>query len=141
MSGIEPDAGTGSRVNAEATLGLVPVPGDPRVELYELVLQIPSLLGRLIYIASLWNLQMSRYDAGLPERLRFPGADNALAKWHQTFFLEWLALSLKRKRPMLRSTGEALGAAGIRFERSVKRGRQQSRRSSVRKSECTSFRT
>lgn len=76
----------------------MPVPSDPRVELYELVLQVPSLLGRLIYIANLWNAQTGRYDSGLADRFRFPGVDNALTKWHQTFFMEWLALSLERKK-------------------------------------------
>lgn len=89
----------------------VPVPSDPRIELYELVLQIPSLLGRLIYIAGLWNPQMSRYDAALPERLRFPGADNALAKWHQTFFTEWLALSLDEKRTDVALYWRSLGSS------------------------------
>ena len=89
----------------------VPIPGDPRVELYELVLQVPSLLGRLIYIASLWNPQMSRYDGALPERLRFPGADNALAKWHQTFFTEWLALSLEKKKADVALYWRSLGSS------------------------------
>ena len=89
----------------------MPFQGDPRVELYELVLQIPSLLGRLIYIARLWNPQTSRYDSDLPNRFRFPGVDNALAKWHQTFFIEWLALSLEAKKADVALYWRTLGSS------------------------------
>jgi hypothetical protein len=72
-------------------------PSDPLIELYELVVRVPSLIGRLIYIANLWNPETTRYDRGLPERLRFTDADKALAKWHYTFFVEWLSLPLPEK--------------------------------------------
>ena len=75
----------------------MPFPRDPIVELYELVLQTPSLFGRLIYVAGLWNPETHRYDRGLPDRFRFDGADKALANWHRTFFVEWLALPLTKK--------------------------------------------
>ena len=71
--------------------------GSPVVELYELVLQTPSLLGRLIYIAGLWNPETSRYDRGLPDRFRGVETDKALARWHQTFFVEWLSQTLTDK--------------------------------------------
>jgi hypothetical protein len=71
--------------------------GNPLVELYELVIQPASLFGRLIYIANLWNPQTSRYDRGLPERFRSPETDQALVKWHYTFFIEWLSLPLPEK--------------------------------------------
>ena len=70
---------------------------NPVVELYELVLQNPSLFGRLIYIAGLWNPETSRYDRGLPDRFRSPETDKALARWHQSFFLDWLSQSLAEK--------------------------------------------
>ena len=72
-------------------------PSAPLVELYDLVIQHPSLFGRLIYIANLWNPQTSRYDLGLPERFRSPETDQALAKWHYAFFVEWLSLPLPEK--------------------------------------------
>ena len=70
---------------------------NPVVELYELVLQTPSLFGRLIYIASLWNPGTSRYDRDLPDRFRGPETDKALARWHQSFFVDWLSQSLTEK--------------------------------------------
>ena len=70
---------------------------NPVVELYELVLQTPSLFGRLIYIASLWNPGTSRYDRELPDRFRGAETDKALARWHQSFFIDWLSQSLTDK--------------------------------------------
>ena len=75
----------------------MPGPNDPVIELYELLLQNPSLFGRLTYIAGLWNSETARYDRGLPERFCFSDADKALAKWHYTFFVEWLSLPLAEK--------------------------------------------
>lgn len=72
-------------------------PGTPLIELYELVTQNPSLFGRMIYIANLWNPNTSRYDLGLAERYRSPETDQALVKWHHTFFVEWLSLPLPEK--------------------------------------------
>ena len=71
--------------------------GNPVVELYELVLSNPSLFGRLVHIASLWNPATSRYDRDLPDRFCGPEVNKALARWHQTFFLEWLAWTLAEK--------------------------------------------
>ena len=71
---------------------------EPAIELYELIAKNPSVFGRLIHIASLWNPETSRYERGLPERYRsVPGIDTTLAKWHQAFFLEWLSQSLTEK--------------------------------------------
>jgi hypothetical protein len=71
---------------------------EPAIELYELIAKNPSVFGRLIHIASLWNPETSRYERGLPERYRLvPGIDTTLAKWHQAFFLEWLSQSLTEK--------------------------------------------
>lgn len=70
---------------------------DPVIELYELVLRDPSVFGRLVHIAGLWNPESGRYERGLPDRFRIAGIDRALAKWHQAFFIEWLSGSLKEK--------------------------------------------
>jgi hypothetical protein len=87
------------------------VPADPRVELYELVLKTPSLLGRLVYIASLWNPQTSRYDRYLPQRFRSVDADKALANWHLVFFTEWLSLSLEEKQKDVAIYWKSLGGS------------------------------
>src|SRR5436309_2495884 len=71
--------------------------GNAVVELYELVLQQPSLFGRLVYIAGLWNPEASRYDKGLPDRFRGADTEKALSRWHQAFFVEWLSQSLTEK--------------------------------------------
>ena len=70
---------------------------DPVIELYEIILKSPSVFGRIVQIAGLWNPAASRYELGLPERFRVPGVDQALAKWHQAFFLQWLSQSLTEK--------------------------------------------
>jgi hypothetical protein len=73
-------------------------PTDPVVELYELVLENPSLFGCFIYVANTWNPKTSRYDRALPDRFRTPGADRALANWHRKFFTDWLALPIADKQ-------------------------------------------
>ena len=70
---------------------------DPLVELYEQVVQTPSLFGRLICVARLWNPATSRYDRGLPDKFRLPDVDRALADWHRKFFTDWLSQSLYDK--------------------------------------------
>ena len=70
---------------------------DPTVELYELILRNPSVFGRLIHIAGLWNSETGRYERDLPERFRTSEIDKALSRWHQAFFVDWLAQSLAEK--------------------------------------------
>ena len=67
-------------------------------ELYEVVSQIPALLGRLIYIACLWNPQTRRYDRGLPARFLGVQADEALGCWHRSLFFQWLSQSWMEKQ-------------------------------------------
>jgi hypothetical protein len=71
---------------------------NPASELYDLLLQNSSIFGRLIHIASLWNPETRRYEKGLPERFRNGGLDSLISRWHQAFFLEWLALSLDQQQ-------------------------------------------
>ena len=71
--------------------------GNAVVELYELVLKNPSVFGRLVHIAGLWNPETSRYERELPERFRLPDVDKALARWHHAFFIDWLSTSLSEK--------------------------------------------
>ena len=82
---------------------------NPAMELYDLLLQKPSLFGRLVHIASLWNPQTKSYGRGLPERFRNAGLDPAIARWHQAFFLEWIALSLNQQHTDVRLYWNSLG--------------------------------
>ena len=94
---------------------------NPVVELYELVLQNPSHFGRLIYIAGLWNSEAGRYDKGLPDRVRGAETDKALARWHQTFFVDWLSLSLTDKERDVALYWNSLGGdrAGMKTVREI----------------------
>jgi hypothetical protein len=69
----------------------------------------PSYLGRLIGAAGLWNHATGRYDLNLPERFQGERIDHAVAQWHKSFFLEWLALSLEEKEADLSKYWESLG--------------------------------
>lgn len=73
-------------------------PGDRTAALQQLVLQQPTIFGRLIYIACLWNPVTGRYERDLPSRVLGPETDAALADWHNSFFFEWLTQSLEQKR-------------------------------------------
>ncbi len=66
-------------------------------ELYQQILQMPSLLGRLTYIADRWNPQTRRYDRDLPERFHDSLVYQAIANWHRALFVDWLSLPLERK--------------------------------------------
>ena len=70
---------------------------NPALELYESLLQNPSIFGRLVHIASLWNPASKSYQ-GLPERFRNAGLDPQITRWHQAFFMEWVALSLAQQQ-------------------------------------------
>ncbi|GEM_PF-2241685 len=71
---------------------------NPAAELYDQLLQNASIFGRLTQIASLWNPATRRYEHGLAERFRNAGLDPLISRWHQAFFLEWLALSLEQQQ-------------------------------------------
>jgi hypothetical protein len=76
----------------------MPGQDDPVIKLYEFLLENPSVLGRLIYIANLWNPGTGRYDRGLPERFGGrPEVEKAVSNWHQAFFIQWLALPITEK--------------------------------------------
>ena len=71
---------------------------NPALELYDLLLQNSSIFGRLVHVASLWNPQTKTYERGLPERFRNAGLDQTISRWHQAFFMEWIALSLSQQQ-------------------------------------------
>lgn len=71
---------------------------NPAVELYELLLQNPSIFGRMVQVSGYWNPETSRYERGLPERFQNTGLSPAIARWHHAFFIEWMALSLAQQQ-------------------------------------------
>jgi hypothetical protein len=79
------------------------------LELRDFLHRDPSFLGRLIGAAGLWNHATGRYNRNLPERFRGERIDQAVAQWHKSFFLEWLALSLEEKEADLTAYWESLG--------------------------------
>lgn len=76
----------------------LPQTNNPALELYELLMQNPSIFGRLVQVANLLNPATKAYERGLPDRFRKAGMDQAISRWHQAFFLEWLALSLDQQQ-------------------------------------------
>ena len=76
----------------------LPQNNNQALELYELLVQNPSIFGRLLHIAGFWNPLSNRYDIGLPERFRGAGLDQQIARWHHAFFMEWVALSLAQQQ-------------------------------------------
>lgn len=71
--------------------------GDPIAESWERVVEVPSVFGRLLYVADLWNVRTGRHDRGLPDRSRTAEIDKAVANWHRVLFRQWLALTLDQK--------------------------------------------
>ena len=68
------------------------VSGRTRVdELHRLILRTSTVLGRLIYVACLWNPLTGRYDRGLPTRFLSLEAEEALGRWHHELFFQWLS--------------------------------------------------
>jgi len=76
----------------------LPQTNNPALELYELLMQNPSIFGRLLHVSSLWNPQTKTYESGLPESFRNAGLDKSISRWHQAFFMEWVALSLEQQQ-------------------------------------------
>jgi tRNA(Met) C34 N-acetyltransferase TmcA len=61
--------------------------------------QIPSLFGRLVYLASLRNANSGRYEHhGLALRFGEDEANKALKKSHSQAFREWLTFSLEQQK-------------------------------------------
>jgi hypothetical protein len=61
--------------------------------------QIPSLFGRLVYLASLRNQHSGRYEHfGLAQRFGAASADQAIRASHEESFQDWLSLGLEQQR-------------------------------------------
>jgi hypothetical protein len=91
-------------------------------ELYRLILQMPSLLGRLTYIADRWNTQTGRYDRELPERFQDPLVYPAIASWHRAFFIEWLSLPLEKKEADVSAYWLSMGGKEEQLKKLVRLG-------------------
>jgi hypothetical protein len=57
----------------------------------------PSVLGRLVTIASCYDENSGRYSHKLSERFGAHEADRALARLHQEIFVTWLSLPLRQQ--------------------------------------------
>jgi hypothetical protein len=66
--------------------------------LNNIVLRSPSLLGRVIDIASCWNASAQKYENPLVAGADGVWADEALRKLHLDTFTNWLALSLRAQK-------------------------------------------
>ena len=87
-----------------------------------MLLQNPSIFGRLVHIAGLWNPETKRYERGLPDRFRNAGLDQAISKWHQAFFMEWVALSLAQQQNDVVVYWNSLGRAAEQVKKIREQG-------------------
>ena len=63
---------------------------------------IPSMIGRLAYVASLRNLNTGAYEhAGLSQRIGDTETDRLLRRSHHAIFGEWLCYGLQRQKQEL----------------------------------------
>lgn len=69
--------------------------GEPRLETLD---QIPTLFGRLVYLASLLDRNIGRYNhPSLSQGLGEAEADRILRECHARSFADWLCLKLERQ--------------------------------------------
>jgi hypothetical protein len=90
---------------------------NPALELYDLLIQNPSIFGRLVQVASLRNPPTKVHHQGLPDRFRTARLDQAISRWHQAFFMEWLALSLSQQQHDVDIYWTALGRTAEHLKR------------------------
>jgi hypothetical protein len=70
---------------------------------------IPTVLGRLAYLASLRNANKGTYEhAGLAQRIGEVESDNILRRSHLAAFQEWLCFGLERQKGELEDYLSAL---------------------------------
>jgi hypothetical protein len=60
---------------------------------------IPTLIGRVAYLASLRNAHTGSYEhVGLAQRIGEDGVDRIIRRSHMTVFQEWLCFGLERQK-------------------------------------------
>src|SRR6202012_852955 len=63
---------------------------------------IPTLIGRVAYMASLRNAHTGTYEhVGLAQRIGEDGVDRVLRRSHMEVFQEWLCFGLERQKEEL----------------------------------------
>lgn len=63
---------------------------------------IPTLIGRIAYLASLRNVHTGHYEhVGLAQRIGEEGADRIIRRSHTGVFQEWLCFGLERQKQEL----------------------------------------
>jgi hypothetical protein len=72
----------------------------PAAELWSRTLvKIPSVFGRLVYLASLRDLHSGRYQHfGFAQRFSESVADQTIRRSHKNVFMDWLCFSLEQQR-------------------------------------------
>jgi len=83
----------------------------PAAELWRRTLvQIPSMFGRLVYLASLRDPNTGQYQHfGFAQRFNDREADRTLRRSHQNVFSDWLCFSLEKQKEDLEVYLEAFG--------------------------------
>ena len=66
-------------------------------ELHETVFSSPSILGRLMAVAGLYDREADQYRHPLSEQLGAEQVDRGLRHLHAQVFLNWLGLSLRQQ--------------------------------------------
>jgi hypothetical protein len=83
----------------------------PAAELWNRTLvQIPSVFGRLVYLASLRDQNSGQYQHfGFSQRFSEREADKTISRSHKNVFLDWLCFSLEQQRMDLESYLDSVG--------------------------------
>jgi hypothetical protein len=83
----------------------------PAAELWSrTVIQIPSVFGRLVYLASLRDPNSGRYQHfGFAQRFNEREADRTISRSHTNVFMDWLCFSLEEQRADLDRHLDSLG--------------------------------
>jgi len=86
---------------------------EAREALADEICRHPSVLGRLVAIASSWDEESSRYRHKLATHFGTEETDRALRRLHQETFIAWLSLPLRQQQA---DVSVYLGALGIKAE-------------------------
>ena len=83
----------------------------PAAELWNRTLvQIPSVFGRLVYLASLRDQNSGQYQHfGFSQRFSEREADKTISRSHKNAFMDWLSFSLEQQRTDLENYLDSVG--------------------------------